>query len=84
MTSLSLITNVELITILGVKVLCDVAWSLYETDVFVGSRSYKNKTGKKFRNIEFKVTVRLGNADLSFGVVCGDETVVCEAKYPED
>lgn len=81
---LSLTTNVELTTIIGVRVLCDVAWSLSETDVLISSRSYKSKTGNKYRNIEFKVIVRLGNADLSFGVECGNEKVACEAKYPDD
>lgn len=84
MTSLYLSTNVELITILGVRVLCDVAWSLCETDVLLSSRSYKSKTGKRYRNIDFRVIVRLGNADLSFAVECGDEKVACEAKYPDD
>lgn len=74
----------KLTAVLGVKTLCTVAWSLDETDVLLSSRSYKSKTGKKYRNIDFKVTVRLGNADISFGVECGDLKVACEAQYPKD
>lgn len=84
MTSLSLTTNVELTAIIGVRVLCDVTWSLTETDVLLSARSHRSKSGRKYRNIEFRVIVRLGNADLSFGVECGAEKVACEAKYPDD
>lgn len=74
----------ELIAILGVKVLCNVAWSLDETDVLLSSPSFKSKTGKKYRNVDFKVTICLSNADLSFGVECCGEKVACTVKYPDD
>lgn len=84
MTCSRLITSVELTATLGVKVLCNVTWSLRKTDVVMRSRCYKSRTGKKYRNINFRVKVRLSNADLSFGVECGNEKVACIAKYPED
>jgi len=56
-----------------------------DTEILVAARSYKVGS-QKYRDIDFKVQIILGNADLSFGIIsdCGDTKVTCQADFPDE